>query len=31
METIEIVFCVASFFGGIYLIFDAMNDRKEQK
>jgi hypothetical protein len=29
METIEIIFCVAAFFGGIYIVYDAIQDRKE--
>ena len=28
METIEIVFCVAAFFIGIYIVCDAIADRK---
>jgi hypothetical protein len=27
MDTIDIIFCVASFFGGIYIVIDAMIDR----
>ena len=30
MEMIEIVFCILAVFGGIYIVIDALNDRKGQ-